>query len=93
MTEEMPFKIRACPDGTYFDDEEFTHLKEDVLYVKVGNPPVETALRLLSEQGYNVSINVNINNSNETTPEMDSLFHQKNLEKPKTRALRPERGS
>lgn len=69
MTKEMPFKIRACPDGTYFDDAEFTHLEEDILYVKVKNHPVETAQRLLSEQGYNISINVNINSINDTGSE------------------------
>lgn len=58
MSENMPFKIRAGTDGKYFDDEQYTHLDGDVLYVKVADHPVETAIRLLSEQGYDVSIQV-----------------------------------
>lgn len=54
----MPFKIRAMPCGKYFDDEEFTHMKEDVLYAKIADHPVETALKLLDEQGYKISIHV-----------------------------------
>lgn len=59
--EYRPFKIRAAPDGKYFDDEEFTHGDEDILYVKVDNHPVETALKLLEENGYKISINAERN--------------------------------
>lgn len=56
MSDQTPFKIKISPDGTYFDDEHYTHLDEDVLYVRVADHPIETALKLLSEQGYKVSI-------------------------------------
>ncbi len=56
----MPFKIRAMPCGKYFDDAEFTHTNEDVLYVRIANHPVETALKILDEQGYQVSIHAEL---------------------------------
>lgn len=59
--EYRPFKIRAMPDGRYFDDEEFTHGDEDILYVKVDNNPIETAIKLLEEQGYKISISAERN--------------------------------
>ena len=60
MVKDLPFKIRVSPDGTYFDDEEYTHRDEDVLYVKLADHPIDTAVRLLSEHGYNVSINIDV---------------------------------
>ena len=32
-------------------------MEEDVLYVKVADHPIETAIRLLTEQGYDISVN------------------------------------
>lgn len=63
MTENMPFKIRVTPDGKYFDDEQYTHMEEDVLYAKVSDHPIETAIRLLTEQGYDISINADKKNT------------------------------
>lgn len=60
LREYRPFKIRAMPDGRYFDDELYTHGDEDILYVKVDNHPIETAFKLLEEQGYKVSINIEL---------------------------------
>jgi len=57
MNENIPFKIRVTPDGKYFDDELYTHLEDDVLYVKVADHPIETAIKLLTEQGYDISMN------------------------------------